>query len=94
MVRANVLPIQSNDLLACDREVVNDRIDTLFVGRLREEKGVEELCHHWTQSGSGMVLGVCGDGPQFEDLRARYEGPDNILWARTQRRNPLLHATG
>ena len=82
VVRANVPPIQSNDLLACDREVVNDRIDTLFVGRLREEKGVEELCHHWTQSGSGMVLGVCGDGPQFEDLRARYEGPQIIFYGR------------
>ena len=81
-VRPNVPPVQGSDFLACSGAVVNDRIDALFVGRLSEEKGVEELCHHWTHSTTGLVLGICGDGPQIEELRSRYAGPQVKFYGR------------
>lgn len=52
----------------------------LFVGRISEEKGVEDLIRAWISQGIHEELRIAGDGPEKERLQSLSDGTSNIRW--------------
>ncbi len=53
-----------------ERPSLSDEI--LYVGRLDDDKGVEQMCAAWATSRSHHRLVVIGDGPTASDLQIRF----------------------
>lgn len=58
----------------------SERRGYLFVGRISEEKGIEELIQVWNSNKISTKLTVIGDGPLRDKLEGESSSDSNILW--------------
>jgi glycosyltransferase involved in cell wall biosynthesis len=52
----------------------------LYVGRISDEKGVDQLMECWLRHQPNSTLVIAGDGPLKRELELRSKGADNIEW--------------
>lgn len=62
----------------------------LYVGRISEEKGVDELIQCWLQFKPDARLMIAGDGPMKEKLESKTVHADNIEWLGQVSREQIL----
>jgi len=80
-------PIQNNDTLSLNQEKKNE---FLYVGRISDEKGVEQIVECWLRFKPDSRLVIAGDGPMKKQLESKSKGADNIEWLGQISRDDIL----
>jgi len=85
-IPANRIFVKPNFLKDPCQEYENLKISTdkknrfLFVGRISNEKGIEDLLHCWIEKSIPAELWIAGDGPLKEKLQQKSKGEKFIKW--------------
>jgi len=80
-------PIQNNDTLSLNQEKKNE---FLYVGRISDEKGVEQIVECWLRFKPDARLVIAGDGPMKKQLESKSKGAENIEWLGQISRDDIL----
>lgn len=64
-----------------DLKIENEKSDYfIFVGRISNEKGIEDLINSWIETNPPTKLLIAGDGPLKQKLMNRTKGTPSIEW--------------
>lgn len=80
-------PIQKRDALTLNQQKRNE---FLYVGRISDEKGVDQIVECWLRFKPDARLIIAGDGPLKKKLEAKSEGAGNIEWLGQISRDAIL----
>jgi len=80
-------PIQNNDTLLLNQEKKNE---FLYVGRISDEKGVNQIVECWLRFKPDSRLIIAGDGPLKKQLELSSKGAENIEWLGQVSRDDIL----
>lgn len=64
-----------------DLEISSEKINRfLFVGRISNEKGIEDLIRCWMERSIPAELWIAGDGPLMKKMQKKSKGEKSIKW--------------